>query len=126
MERKSSVRQLLAVSTIALSIGSILATIASSAQARWKPEHANSPYRQWFSEQTDGRDAVCCDESDAASVYDAYIKDGKWYVPINGKDFAIGPYQLLDDPNPTGHAVVRYDAIGDDVTIYCFAPGPQS
>jgi len=126
LERYSSVRLLLTVSTLALSIASICTIVSSPVQARWKPEYANSPYREWYSKQTNGRGEICCDESDAAAVYDAYIKNGKWYVPIDGIHHAIEPYQLLDGPNPTGRAVVWYDGWGDIAEIYCFAPGPQS
>ena len=50
-------------------------------------------------------------------------RKGKWYVPIDGTHYEIQPNQLLDGPNPTGHAVVWYDGAGDHVTIFCFAPG---
>ena len=109
-----------------LAVGGNPAGIVQQAQARWKPEYADAPYREWFEQQNDSSGWPCCARSDAHSVYDAYIKQGKWYVPIDGRDYEIKPHQLLDGPNPTGHAVLWYDSVGDYVAIYCFAPGPMN
>ena len=98
-------------------------SIVQQAQARWKPKYADSPYREWFAQQSTSESWSCCDLSDAHPTYDAYIKDGKWHVPIQGRDYEIKPYQLLSGPNPTGHAVVWYDAHGDFIWIFCFSPG---
>jgi len=106
-----------------LAIGGNLGVV-QQAEARWKPEYANSPHREWFAQQRTSEGWSCCDISDAHPAYDAYIKDGEWYVPIRGRDYKIQPRQLLDSPNPTGHAVVWYDAHGDSVWIFCFSPGP--
>jgi hypothetical protein len=101
------------------------AGVVQRARARWKPRYAGSQHRQWFAHQHTRDGWSCCDLSDAHPVYDAYIKDGKWHVPIGGRDYEIKPYQLLDGPNPTGHAVIWYDGHGDSVWIFCFAPGPM-
>jgi hypothetical protein len=101
-----------------------LFTSMPPAQAGWKPEYADAPYYQWFTQQRDRDGWACCDLSDAHPVYDAYIKSGKWYVSIDGFHYEIQPHQLLNGPNPTGHAVVWYDGVGEHVTIFCFAPGP--
>jgi hypothetical protein len=98
--------------------------VTPPAEARWKPEYANAPRREWFARQHDKEGWTCCDHSDAHPAYDAYISRGKWYVPIDGTHYEIQPHQLLDGPNPTGHSVVWYDGGGDHVTIFCFAPGP--
>jgi hypothetical protein len=102
-----------------------VAGVVQQAQAGWKPQYADSPYRGWYEHQRDRRGWSCCARSDAHPVYDAYIKLGKWHVPIHGRDYEINPRQLLDGPNPTGHAVVWYDGVGDYVFIFCFAPGPM-
>jgi hypothetical protein len=102
-----------------------IAANVAGAEARWKPAYADAPYRAWFAQQHDKEGWACCDHSDAHPAYDAYIKQGKWYVPIDGTHHEIQPSQLLDGPNPTGHAVVWYDGAGDHVTIFCFAPGPM-
>jgi hypothetical protein len=108
----------------ALATGGNPAAVVPPAQARWKLDFANAPHRTWYAQQHDQAGWSCCDRGDAHPVYDAYIRRGKWYVPIDGIHYAIQPHQLLDGPNPTGHAVVWYDGAGDYVTIFCFAPGP--
>ena len=114
----------------ALCVAATLATTAlmfggnwRQAHARWKPEYDNSPYRSWFEQQHDRKGWSCCERSDAHPAYNAYIKRGRWYVPIDGIHHEVLPHQLLDGPNPTGHAVVWYDGHGDSITIFCFAPG---
>jgi hypothetical protein len=112
----------LAVSALA-AVGN-LGPVAPPAEARWKPAYADAPHREWFAQQHDEEGWSCCDRSDAHPAYDAYIMRGKWYVPIDGTPRQIQPHQILEGPNPTGHAVVWYDGAGDHVTIFCFAPGP--
>jgi hypothetical protein len=102
------------------------AGIVQQAQARWKSQYANAPYAEWYKRQRDGWGWLCCDRSDAHPVYDAYVKQRKWHVPIHGRDYEIEPHQLLNGPNPTGHAVIWYDDSGDYVWINCFAPGPMN
>jgi hypothetical protein len=118
--RKASGRYIVAALALAGSTAAIL-----SAQARWKPEYADAPNHAWFAQQHDREGWSCCDRGDAHPAYDAYIRQGNWYVPIDGTHHQIKPSQLLDGPNPTGHAVVWYDGAGDHVTIFCFAPGPM-
>jgi len=110
------------MSALAVSATSII--LALPADARWKPEFRTSPHRAWFERQRDKNGWSCCDRSDAHAVYDAYLRRGKWYVPIDGVDHEIAPHQVLDDPNPTGHAIVWYDGKGQGLTIFCFSPGP--
>jgi hypothetical protein len=115
----------LCLAVTVLAVGGNLAGVLQQAQARWKPQYADAPYRQWFKQQRDNDGWSCCDRSDAHPAYDAYLKQGKWHVPIHGRDYEINSRQLLDGPNPTGHAVVWYDGAGDYVFIFCFAPGPM-
>ncbi len=96
------------------------------AQARWKPEYANSRFSAWYEQQHDKDGWSCCDHGDAHAVFDPVFKHGKWHVRIDGVEYQILPHQLLDGPNPTGHAVVWYDGAGDHATIFCFAPGALS
>ena len=44
--------------------------------------------------------------SDAYAVYNAYIKNGKRYVPLAGSVYVLQRYQPLYGINPTGHAVI--------------------
>ncbi len=113
---------LIVLAVAALAVGP--AGIVQQAQARWKPEFANAPQAAWYAQQHDKEGWSCCNRGDAHPVYDAYIERGKWYVPIGGTYHEVQPHQVLDGPNPTGHAVVWYDGDGNHVTIFCFAPGP--
>jgi hypothetical protein len=116
---------LLAVLTsFALVIDGTPGAVVSPVQARWKVEFASSPHATWYMQQFDKDGWSCCDRSDAHPSYDAYTKNGKWFVPIDGTHYEIQGYQMLEGQNPTGHAVVWYDGAGDHVTIFCFAPGP--
>lgn len=114
----------LALAAIALCSGTI--SSVQPAHARWRSEYANSPLRTWYQQQHDKKGWSCCDHSDAHAVYDPYFKRGKWYVPIDGIHHEVLPDQLLDGPNPTGHAVVWYGGAGSHVTIFCFSPGALS
>ncbi len=98
-------------------------SVLPEAAARWKSEFVNAPHRAWYAAQRDKQGWSCCDQGDAHAVFDAYLRHGKWIVPIDGIQHEIEPDQLLDGPNPTGHAVVWYDGADDHVTIFCFAPG---
>jgi hypothetical protein len=108
----------------ALATGGNPTAVMPPAQARWKLEFTNAPHRTWYAQQHDHAGWSCCDRADAHPVYDAYIRRGKWYVPIEGTHHQIPPERVLDGPNPTGHAVVWYSGAGDHVTIFCFVPGP--
>ena len=105
-----------------LAVGNV--ALVQQAQGHWKSEYAEAPYHEWFAQQRDGEGWSCCDLSDAHPVYDAYIREGKWYVPIDGVYYEIQSQQLLSGPNPIGHAVIWYDGAGNHITIFCFAPGP--
>ena len=48
--------------------------VAHQVQARWKPEYADAPYREWFAQQRASDGWSCCDRSDAHAVFDAYIR----------------------------------------------------
>jgi hypothetical protein len=118
----------LCIAVAVLAVGNV--GVAQQAQGRWKPEYANSPNREWFAQQQNKHGYDCCDYADTHAVYDAYIKQGKWYVPIDGTVHEIQSYQVLDGSNPTGHAVIwyiKYELLGlyPVVDIFCFAPGPM-
>jgi hypothetical protein len=109
-----------------LVVGGNPAGVVQQAQARWKPQYTDSPYREWYQQQHDRVGWSCCGLGDAHPVYDAYIKQGKWHVPVRGRDYEIELHQLLSGPNPTGHAVIWYEDYDDYVIINCFAPGPMN
>lgn len=103
--------------------GAISFPAIQTAQARWKSAFPHSRFSAWYAEQHDYAGWSCCGRGDAHAVYDAYIKDGLWHVSINGVDHVVNWPQVVDGPNPTGHAVIWYSGTGEHVTIYCFSPG---
>ena len=109
-----------------IAAGTLVALAATSADAGWKPEYGYSPYNQWYGQQHDRNGWYCCEYGDAHPAHNAYLREGKWYVPIDGFDREIPPESVIEGPNPTGHGVVWYSGRGDHVTIFCFAPGPLS
>jgi hypothetical protein len=109
-----------------LAVGGYPTGVVQQARARWKPQYTDSRYAEWFQQQRKKQGLSCCDRGNAHPVYDTYIKQGKWHVPIRGRDYEIEPHQFLNGPNPTGHAVVWYDRAGIYVLIYCFAPKPMN
>jgi hypothetical protein len=91
-----------------LAVGNV--AFVQEAQARWKPEYVDAPHREWFAQQRDGEGWSCCDLSDAHPVYNAYIREGTWYVPINGIHYEIQPRQLLG-------ALIRSDMQSFGMTV---------
>jgi hypothetical protein len=110
-----------------------------SASARPPPgSDPESVVGKWFARQTNMRNGSCCGEGDGhrladnqwrivgtgtAMHYDVQI-DNRWY-PI--EDWQARK-QLVEDPNPTGVAIVwysynRFEGGDGGVQIYCFAPG---
>lgn len=99
-------------------------TLATRAQARWKPEYANADpaIQAWFSAQHNAAGQWCCDKSDGHPYYGSYTLNADGSVTIGvGKDqHKLPAYMVLKGPNPTGHAV--WWRLGQ--TDFCFAPGP--
>ena len=75
---------------MALALASSMSpAIMPRTQARWKPEYADVPYREWLAQQYDSKGWSCCDCSDVHPAYGAYINEGKWYVLIDGVHYDI-------------------------------------
>lgn len=108
----------------------LLAVVATTAHAKWKPEYANAPqaYKDFYNNAHDSRGRSCCMQADAHSFYGAYKlnRDGSVDVSHNKKTFHIPSEQVLKGINPTGTAVWWY-AEGPTWHIdYCFALGTLS
>lgn len=88
----------------------------------------NPELHAWFERQHNVSGAWCCDISDGHILNDEeWRMTGDHYEAlILGRWYPIQPDQLrrdMNDPNPTGSAVVWYLVIEMGVTIFCFAPG---
>lgn len=82
----------------------------------------------WFERQHNKRGGWCCDISDGHMLDDDEWRTGPdgYQVRVDGVWYGILDWQLradMTDPNPTGHAIVWYLKYGDNVNIFCFAPG---
>ncbi len=89
--------------------------------ARWKPEFADNPNKDWFEAQRDCNGLRCCGVSDGEPYYGGYelLSDGSVQLDDGTQ---ISACQVLHGPNPTGHAI-RWRRYGH---TYCFAPGSGS
>jgi hypothetical protein len=92
------------------------------------PPNPDPALHQWFETQHSVAGAWCCDVADGYILGDAdWHHAGDHYeVRIAGQWHPIPPDALRDPhggPNPTGAAIVWYRQSGDDVRIFCFAPG---
>lgn len=94
-----------------------------------------SPNGQWFARQHNVLMQSCCGAGDAYLLDDNQwrIKGTDYEVQIDGRWYGIGRTQMLrsslEDPNPTGKAVVWYSfdsTMPGSTHIWCFTPGTES
>lgn len=78
----------------------------------------NSPYKDWFSSQSNALGQFCCNEADGHPYLGDYILNHDGSVTLAG-GHVIPTEKVLKGPNPTGHAVWWHI----DQTDYCFSPG---
>lgn len=99
-----------------------IALASTAALARDDGRYANSPNREWFSQQRNSAGQWCCNESDG-HVYEGdyrILPDGS----IEAEGHTIEAYKVLKGVNPMGRAVWWYIDTAYGRTTYCFAPGP--
>lgn len=105
----------------------MLALLATTVNARWKPEYAaNGPeLREWFNSLRSPRGVPCCDTSDGHRVDDTDVqtKDGHYQVRIGGTWRDVAAEQVLDVPNRLGQPIVWFMGSEDAPRITCFLPG---
>jgi hypothetical protein len=86
-------------------------------------------FYKWFDRQENVVQGSCCGQGDGH-----ILEDDEWRAKADGYDvriknqwFSTSPEMALrrslEDPNPTGHAVVWYTIRGREIEIYCFSPG---
>jgi len=105
-------------------------TISGAAFAAPPPgANPNTEIYKWFDRQENVVQGSCCGEGDGHILNDDEwrAKGDGYEVEIKGQWFSTRPEMALrrslEDPNPTGHAVVWYTIREREVAIYCFAPG---
>ncbi|WP_155253466.1 hypothetical protein [Bradyrhizobium japonicum] len=84
--------------------------------------YANSPHKEWFSQQRNSVGMSCCDESDGHRFYGDYVIKEDGSVVVEGH--TIESYKVLKGPNPVGSAVWWYVDTAYGRVTYCFMPGP--
>lgn len=89
------------------------------AEAKWKPQYAQSPNASWFDAQRDCKGGNCCGRADGEPYYDGYEVNADGSVTL-GNGTRIESCQVLTGPNPTGHAIWWHGG----ARTYCFSPGP--
>jgi hypothetical protein len=92
------------------------------------PANPDPVLHEWFETQHSVTGAWCCNVADGYILPDQdWRQAGDHYeVRIDGTWHPIPPNTLRDPhggPNPTGAAIVWYLRVGDDLRIFCFAPG---
>lgn len=91
-------------------------------QSRWSDVSPKT--RAWFSMVKSKNGVPCCDIADGRRTeYD--MREGKYWVPINGNWMPVPDDAVLKDAgNPVGDAVVWYSIYGGaKPVIRCFVPG---
>ncbi len=116
------------ITTLALCVVGVTAAIAMDRKefANVRPE-----VRQWFEGMRSPKGRVCCSYADGHRTgYD--IRQGQYWVPINGEWYRVPPDVVIKATNPVGEAIVWYlpnfapgfeDVFpGDKFEIICFIP----
>ncbi len=109
------------------------AVSATAAAAMDRGEFANvrPEVRQWFEHMRSPKGQVCCAYADGHRTgYD--MRQGHYWVPIDGKWYPVPPKAIIKIANPVGEAIVWYlpnflpgfeDIFpGDKFEIICFVP----
>jgi len=112
-----------------LSIAAATFTNATIAKDRPELKNVSPEIRRWFEEMKSPTGSLCCSFADGhRTEYD--IRQGQYWVPIDGEWQAVPPEVVINTPNPVGDAIVWYlqrnaDEVamhGQKWKIYCFVP----
>jgi hypothetical protein len=101
-----------------------IALASTAALARDDGRYANSPNKEWFSNQRNSVGQWCCNEADG------HFYEGDYEIKADGSIEAEGhtieAYKVLKDANPTGRAVWWYVDTPYGRNTFCFIPGPMT
>jgi hypothetical protein len=81
--------------------------------------------REWFENMRSPKGISCCSYADGHRTgYD--IRQGQYWVPIDGDWYPVPPEAVIKTENPVGEAIVWYllkaGPEGDSYRIICFVP----
>ena len=107
------------------------AVSATAAIAMDRGQFANVPLelREWFEHMRSPKGILCCSYADGHRTgYD--IRQGQYWVPIEGEWYPVPPEVVIKTENPVGEAIVWYQYKGAEVDlprgeqyrIICFIP----
>ncbi len=108
-------------------------TAVAAAMDREEFNSVKPEVRQWFQNMRSPKGRVCCSEADGhRTQYD--MRQGQYWVPIEGKWYPVPPDAVIKTANPMGEAIVWYQSqFGPEGTIrdvprsewykiFCFVP----
>ena len=107
------------------------AVSATAAIAMDRGQFANVPLelREWFEHMRSPKGILCCSYADGHRTgYD--IRQGQYWVPIEGEWYPVPPETVIKTENPVGEAIVGYlseyndegTSTGPTYRILCFVP----
>ena len=81
--------------------------------------------RDWFEHMRSPKGVLCCFYADGHRTgYD--MRQGQYWVPIEGEWYPIPPEVVIKTANPVGEAVVWYVPAGNDDEVMSSGPsGPK-
>jgi hypothetical protein len=105
----------------------MLCAVSASAAAMDRGQFKDVPpeIREWFENMRSPKGISCCSYADGHRTgYD--IRQGQYWVPIDGDWYPVPPEAVIKTENPVGEAIVWYllkaGPEGDSYRIICFVP----
>jgi hypothetical protein len=114
----------------------VFCAVSTTAAAIDRGQFKNVPpqIREWFEKMRSPDGILCCSYADGHRTgYD--MREGHYWVPIQGEWYPVPPEAVIKTPNPVGEAIVWYrqqygaeGTISSDVPrtewykIVCFVP----
>jgi hypothetical protein len=104
-------------------------TGAAAAMDREEFNSVKPEVREWFRNMRSPMGRVCCSEADGHRTQYA-MRQGQYWVPINGAWYPVPPDTVIKAPNLIGEGVVWYlsntgeygASPGQGYQIFCFIP----
>ena len=106
--------------------------VSATATAMDRGQFKNAPpeIREWFENMRSPKGTLCCSYADGHRTgYD--IRQGQYWVPIDGQWYPVPPEAVIKTENPIGEAIVWYSQNGAEAgdlprnewyRIICFVP----
>ena len=102
------------------------AVSATAADAMDRGQFANVPpeVREWFEHLRSPNGVSCCSYADGHRTgYD--MRQGQYWVPIEGEWYPIPPEAVIKTANPVGEAIVWYQSQSQSEYYEVMSTGPK-